>query len=99
MASCNQRLSIERVREALSDLPFISAVRLEPSQMKDRELVVMEVRYHDVSFEDLVRVSKALGTTQINLDSQVRESGYCETCRYSYSITVLTAWDAVLPEN
>lgn len=93
------RLSIERVREALLGLPFISDVRLEPSQMKDRELVVMEVRYHDVCFEDLVKVSKALGTTRINLDNQVREGGYCETCRYSYSVTVLTAWDAVLAEN
>lgn len=94
-----KKLSIEGVRSALADLSFINAVRIEPSQMKDRELVVMEVRYHDITFEDLVKVSEALGTTRINLDNDVREGGYCETCRYSYTVTVLTAWDAVLPEN
>lgn len=94
-----RKLDIERVRGALADLPFIHDVRIKPGQAKDRELVVIEVRYHDVCFDDLARISKALGTTRINLGSEVREGGYCETCRHSYSVTVMTAWDVVLPEN
>lgn len=54
------------------------------------DLVALECRYHDVTFEDLQKVSELFGTAKINLDNEIREGGYCETCRYSYSITVLT---------
>ena len=61
--------------------------------------IVIEVRYHDITFEDLEKISNLFQTKKINLDNDVREGGYCETCRYSYSVTVLTVIDPVLPEG
>lgn len=41
------------------------------------------------NFEDLEKISKILGTKHINLSSETREGGYCETCRYTTSVLVL----------
>jgi hypothetical protein len=92
-------IAVVKAELAAHGAAFATDVRVEPNKLGNHEIVVIEVRYHDISFEDLVKVSKALGTTRINLDSQTREGGFCETCRYSYSITVLTVWDVRLPVN
>jgi hypothetical protein len=97
-----KKIDAGEVRAALVKTPIalsISNVRVEPAKLGDHDLVVIELESFDITFESLVEVSKALGTTRINLDNDVREGGYCETCRYSYTVTVLTAWDVVLPEN
>ena len=54
------------------------------------EIVVVEALFHDVTFADLEYLSETFGTKQINLDHDVREGGYCDTCRYSYTVTVIT---------
>lgn len=98
----SKKLDVTEVRVALAATPIalsICDVTVRPSELGDHEIVAIELQYYDIKFEDLVEVSKALGTTRINIDSDVRERGYCETCRYSYTVTVLTAWDVVLPEN
>lgn len=86
------------VRHVLNDggVDWFDSIVIEPGS-KGQQLVIIHARFHDVSFEDLQRVSGLLGTTKINMDSEVREGGYCETCRYSYSITVLTVSDIRIP--
>ena len=90
------------VNEALraAGLDFAAGhATVEDNALRTDKLVKIELRYHDITFEELQEISKALGTTKINLDSETREGGYCDTCRYSYSITVLTAMDVRLPDG
>lgn len=81
---------------ALAGLPFSYEVDVKPSWDKKSEIVIIEVRSHDVTFEDISKISLALGTTKINLGSEVREGGYCETCAFSYTIDVITVMDVNL---
>lgn len=43
-----------------------------------------------ITFDTLKTLSEIYGTTHINVDSEAREGGYCETCRYSYNATIIT---------
>lgn len=79
-------------------LTFSYDVEVKDSWDKQGKIAVIEIENHDISFEDLSKVATSLGTNKINIDNQVREGGYCETCRYSYSVTVLTVMDIVIPE-
>lgn len=49
----------------------------------------IEFQYHDTSFDDLMKISEAFNTRKINLGSERRSSGYCETCYHSYSVNVV----------
>lgn len=49
----------------------------------------IEFRYHDTSFEDLEKISKAFGTKNINMGTEERSEGYCETCHYSYTVNIV----------
>lgn len=42
-----------------------------------------------VNFDTLSTVSEALGTRDINFGSEERSGGYCDTCAYSYTVTVV----------
>lgn len=78
---------------------FWTSISVQPSTLdKASPVIAIDVRYHDVTFEELSAISEALGTRAINLDNQVREGGYCETCRYSYTVTIITVLRAVLPD-
>lgn len=96
-----QELTAGSVRNRLLECSineFWSHIGVRPSSTPgDPPLVVIEVKHHDITFQDLVEISVALSTTRINLDNEVREGGYCETCRYSYSVTVLTVMGASMP--
>src|SRR5690242_6953133 len=96
----NDTLTDGAVNEALraAGLDFAAGnATVEDNALKTDKLVKIELHYHDITFEELQAISKALGTTKINLDNETREGGYCETCRYSYSVTVLTVMDVKLP--
>ena len=80
-------------------LNFTYDLEVKDSWDKKGKIASIELQYHDITFEDLQAVSQALGTTKINVDSETREGGYCETCRYSYSVTVITVMDIKLPEE
>jgi hypothetical protein len=82
-----------------ANLPFSYDLKVNESWDKKGMIAVIEIQYHDITFEDLQKVSDALGTTKINVDNDVREGGYCETCRYSYSVTVLTVMDVKIPAD
>lgn len=55
---------------------------------------VLEARRHDVTLDDLAKISMLFGTTKINIGSEAREGGYCDTCRHSYSVSVITVMEA-----
>lgn len=59
----------------------------------DRDTVQVEFRYRDTSFDDLSKLSKYFGTKNINMGSEVRHGGYCETCSYSYTVNIVTIRD------
>lgn len=80
-------------------VPFSYDLEVKDSWDKKGKIASVEINYHDITFDDLTMVSKALGTSKINLDSQTREGGYCETCRYSYTVTVLTVMDIQIPDE
>lgn len=46
-------------------------------------------RERDLTFEDLLALSNAFGTTNINVGTENRDDGYCETCSNPYSLTVV----------
>lgn len=77
-------------------LSFVDEVRVQPSTRSMGEIVAIEIRYHDITYEDLRKISDLFGTTKINIDNEVREEGYCETCRHSYNVTTLTIMEAKL---
>lgn len=68
---------------------WVDSARTEDGSFNNK-LVIVEVRYHDVTFEDLQRLSITFGTTLINVGSEIRESGGCETCNFTYTVSVIT---------
>lgn len=44
----------------------------------------------ELTFAQMAALSEYFGTKDINFDAQEREEGYCETCRYSYTVFVAT---------
>lgn len=97
-----REITIGSVKDALLAAglkQFWQGIDVKPSQLdKVSPVIAIDVRYHDVTFDELSAISEALGTRHINLDNQVREGGYCETCRYSYSVTIITVMGAVLKD-
>lgn len=50
---------------------------------------VIELHYHETSFSDLQGISEEFKTKDINLGSEMRNGGYCETCSY-YIVNLVT---------
>ena len=67
-------------------------VRPTVEQFK-RPYLKVEFRYHDTSFDDMMKLSNEFGTTNINFETEDREGGYCETCRYSYTVNSIIVKD------
>ena len=40
-------------------------------------------------FSMLKKLSEFFGTEEIDVNSENREGGYCETCSYSYSVNII----------
>ena len=90
-------LTAERVSEVLEAAgvkKFWDDVRV--LERRPGVLVALYVRYHDITFDELHALSIALGTRRINIDNEIREDGYCETCRHSYVVTVVTVLDPIV---
>lgn len=52
--------------------------------------VVVETDSDGWTFDKLTTLSELFGTTMINLGSEERSGGYCETCAYDYTVSVAT---------
>ncbi len=46
-----------------------------------------------ITFKLLDQISELFKTESINLSSETRNEGYCETCSYEYSVNVITIKD------
>ena len=55
----------------------------------ENNVLELEVDSTDVSFDDLAKLSEEFGTRRINIRSETREEGYCETCRYTSSVAIV----------
>lgn len=55
----------------------------------DKDSFKAELRYHETTFSDLEKLSIAFGTKDINLGTERRDDGYCETCSYSYTVNTI----------
>ncbi len=79
-----RRKAIEKVVEAIFSTSYYASVEeLRPGGFN------IVVREHDTSFDDLQAVSNAFGTKNINMGSERRDDGYCDTCSYPYSVNVI----------
>lgn len=47
-----------------------------------------------VTFQIMDKLAKEFNTQEINLSSETRNDGYCETCYHEYSVTVITIRNA-----
>ncbi len=47
-----------------------------------------------ITYNMLDKLSKAFKTDFINLSSESRTEGYCETCRYTYTVNVISIRNA-----
>lgn len=63
--------------------PFYDIEKYEP------DCIALSFRDHDVSFEDLEWLSKTFNTKNINVGTENRDDGYCETCSSPYSVNVI----------
>ncbi len=74
-----------------SSKPFwVTAAFHQPKTNWSKDSVIIEAKYHDITFADLQLLSELFGTTDINIGSEAREGGYCDTCRHSYSVNSIT---------
>ena len=55
---------------------------------------VLVIRDHDLSFDTLQQISDVFGTKNINVGSDTRDDGYCETCSSPYSVSMVYVNDA-----
>lgn len=61
-----------------------------------RKTVEFTVSGSEVSFDKLAQLSELFQTKNINLGSETRQGGYCETCAYTYSVCKIYVADAVI---
>ena len=55
--------------------------------------VTVEFENRDTSFADLQMLSEFFGTKNINMGSEVRNGGVCETCSFTYTVNIVTVSD------
>jgi hypothetical protein len=51
--------------------------------------LVLEVQQRSVSYDDLVELWQLFGTTKIDLETETRNTGGCDTCNYEYEHTTI----------
>ena len=66
-------------------------------KVSSRTEVWIEVDSDAVTFDKLAALSDLFQTRKINLGTETREGGYCETCAYSYSVVVIRVEDIKVP--
>lgn len=54
--------------------------------------VVIQSADHQFTFDDMAKLSEMFGTNNINIGSESRTYGYCETCGGEEQLTVLTVY-------
>lgn len=64
---------------------------------KAHATITLELREAEFTFANLVLLSEMFGTRDINMSSEQRDDGYCETCSSPYSVQIVrisnvTAW-------
>lgn len=62
----------------------------------DGNTVIIELQDISVTYKMLDNLSDLLKTDDINLSTETREGGYCETCHYTYTVTIITAYNCKL---
>ncbi len=55
--------------------------------------VITIATQEEITFKMLDQLSNLFKTESINLSSDTRDEGYCETCSYTYSVNVITIKD------
>jgi len=48
--------------------------------------IELSTRSKDIDFDVLAKLSELFKTKLVNLGSETRDAGFCETCSYSYSV-------------
>lgn len=63
---------------------FVESYRVDPV----RNSIEVETR-EGLTFAWLEEVAEMFGTKDINVTTETRNGGYCETCSYEYSVAIL----------
>ncbi len=73
---------------------YSSSTKVKANDKKGERplMAIAEVRAEETlfSFEKLSSLAADLGTNLINIGSEERDDGYCETCSAPYNVVVLT---------
>lgn len=80
----------EAERAALADILRMRVKRVSVESFTARNAWAIEFDDDSVTFDTLQKLADIYGTTIINVGSESRETGYCETCCGSYSVTIVT---------
>jgi hypothetical protein len=59
-------------------------------EILDSNEIIFELNRTEFNAEKLFELSDALGTGTISIETDVRTSGYCDTCSYEYGVMILT---------
>lgn len=62
----------------------------------DKNTITIELCDTNITYKMLDNLSELLKTDSIDISSETREGGYCESCYYTYTVTVLTAYNCKL---
>ena len=47
------------------------------------------LRYNDLTFDQLAKIADFFGTKSINLGTESRDDGFCDTCSSPYSVQII----------
>lgn len=79
-------------KDQVAEFVYIRKYTEYPEQRK----VEIEISGDEVTFDNLSKMSELFQTKNINFGSETRHGGYCETCAYTYSVTMIYINDATL---
>lgn len=77
---------------------WVRRVFRQPRTIGPGSMIVIETD-EGCSFAQLQVLSEYFQTKDINMGSESREGGYCDTCAYSYSVAVITVLNAKEPDE
>lgn len=73
---------------------WIAAIDLKKDKQECR---VEATDGHELSFDNLQTLSTVFQTKKINIGTERRNTGGCETCNYSYNVPTLDLWEVTWP--
>lgn len=82
----------EKVKETFTDGIGTGSFGIDVLDHREGGFTV-EFRDHEVTFDDLMKLSETFGTKKINFGTETRNDGFCDTCSYSYSVCVVRVDD------